>query len=63
MPSLNEFFNSQSKDVQDQRVERIDQERPCSKCELSVPFYNFNQATLEMYWTCSNGHETKHKLN
>ena len=63
MPNINEFFNSQNKDVQDQRIERIDQERPCSKCELSSPFYNFNQATLEMYWTCANGHETKHKFN
>lgn len=62
MPNLNEFFVSQPKDA-DQKVEKIDQERPCSKCELSAPFYNFNQATLEMYWTCSNGHETKHKLN
>ena len=63
MPNLNEFFASKTEESKDGRVERIEQERPCSKCELSVPFYNFNQATFEMYWTCSNGHETKHKLN
>lgn len=63
MPNLNEFFASKTEESKDSRVERIEQERPCSKCELSVPFYNFNQSTFEMYWTCSNGHETKHKIN
>ena len=63
MPDLNEFFASKSEEPKDSRVEKIDQERPCSKCDLSAPFYSFNQATLEMYWTCQNGHETKHKFN
>ena len=63
MPNINEFFTSNPKDIQDSRVERIDQARPCSKCNLSAPFYNFNQVTLEMYWVCPDGHETRHKIN
>jgi hypothetical protein len=63
MPNINEFFSSKVEEVTDNRVEKIDQSRPCSKCELTAPFYSFNQVTLEMYWTCSNGHETRHKLN
>jgi hypothetical protein len=63
MPKINEFFTSKPEDIQDGRVERIDQERPCSKCKLSSPFYNFNQVTLEMYWKCPDGHETRYKLN
>ena len=63
MPNINEFFSSKVEEVADNRVEKIDQSRPCSKCDLAAPFYSFNQVTLEMYWTCSNGHETRHKLN
>lgn len=63
MPDIHEFFTSKPKEIGDDRVERIEQVRPCSKCDLSAPFYNFNQVTLEMYWTCSNGHETRHKFN
>lgn len=63
MPDLNEFFAYKSQETRNSRVEKIDQERPCGKCDLSVPFYNFNQSTLEMYWTCSAGHETRYKLN
>jgi hypothetical protein len=63
MPNINEFFASKSEEVQDSRIEKIDQERPCSKCKLSSPSYHFNQVTLEMYWVCPDGHETKYKLN
>jgi hypothetical protein len=63
MPNINEFFNSKTENVLDSRIEKIDQSRPCSKCDLSAPHYSFNQATLEMYWKCPAGHETKHKFN
>ena len=63
MPNINEFFSSKTENVLDSRVEKIDQARPCSKCDLAAPYYNFNQSTLEMYWQCPNGHETKHKIN
>ncbi len=63
MPNINEFFTSKNNTNQDSRVEKIEQPRPCSKCDSSAQFYNFNQVTLEMYWTCSNGHETRHKFN
>ena len=63
MPNINEFFSSKTEESKDSRVEKIDQPRPCSKCELSSTYYNFNQSTLEMYWKCPAGHETKHKIN
>lgn len=63
MPNINEFFGSKTEEPLDSRVEKIEQQRLCSKCELYAPYYNFNQATLEMYWKCPSGHETKHKLN
>lgn len=63
MPRINEFFTSKPEDKQDNRVERIEQERPCSKCNLTSPSYNFNQATLELYWKCPAGHETRYKLS
>jgi hypothetical protein len=63
MPNIIEFFGSKTEESVDSRVEKIDQQRPCSKCELHAPYYSFNQVTLEMHWKCPSGHETKHKLN
>jgi hypothetical protein len=63
MPNINEFFTSKAEESIDNRVEKIEQQRPCSKCDLSAPYYSFNQVTLEMYWKCPSGHETKHKIN
>lgn len=64
MPNLNEFFESKIQDVPlDSNIEIIQQMRPCSKCDVFVDSYSFNHQTLEMFWKCVNGHETRHKLN
>ncbi len=62
MPNLNEFLGKPSieNDIINDRVETIEQMRPCSKCELYVDSYQFNSQTMEMYWKCKDGHETKH---
>lgn len=61
MPDLNEFLNKKTiEEVVDDRVETIDQKRPCSKCDLDVESYQFNNNTMEIYWKCSNGHETRY---
>ncbi len=64
MPNINEFLNkSISEDpALDDRVEVIKQMRPCSKCDLFVHEYYFNNQTLEMYWTCKDGHKTVHRV-
>lgn len=63
MPDLNEFFDKEDKLVlDDNRIEIIEQMRPCSVCDLFVPSYNFNNQTFEMYWKCANGHETRYKV-
>ncbi len=64
MPDLNEFLNK--KNVQevivDDRVETIEQKRPCSKCDLDADSYQFNSKTMEIYWKCSEGHETRYSV-
>ena len=63
MPNLNEFFDKKTPEVTlDNRVEIIEQMRPCSTCDLFVHEYYFNNKNMEMYWTCKNGHETRHKI-
>jgi hypothetical protein len=64
MPNINEFLNkSTNKNLPiDQRAELIEGLRPCSKCDLYVDSYYFNNQTMEMYWTCKDGHQTKHKV-
>ena len=64
MPNLNEFLNkpSTNSNPYDDRVEVIKQMRPCSKCDLFVHEYYFNNKTMEMFWQCKDGHETKYKV-
>lgn len=63
MPDINEFFNKKEKEIlTDDQVEIINQIRPCSKCDLFVHEYYFNNKTMEMYWTCINGHETRYQV-
>ncbi len=64
MPDLNEFLNKSTIDTVplDDRVEIIDQMRPCSKCDIYVDSYYFNSRTMEMYWKCKDGHETRYKV-
>ena len=64
MPNLNEFLNkSTADDVSiDNNGEVIEQMRPCSKCDLYVESYIFNSQTMEMRWTCKDGHETRYSV-
>jgi hypothetical protein len=64
MPNLNEFLNKPiaEEPVFDNRVESIENMRPCSKCDLYVDSYQFNNQTMEMYWKCKDGHETRYTV-
>jgi hypothetical protein len=64
MPNLDEFLNKPVTDevFVDGRVEDIQQMRPCSKCDLYVDTYQFNNQTMEMYWKCKDGHETRYSV-
>ncbi len=62
MPNINEFLGKPTikNDIVNDKVKTIQQMRPCSKCDLYVDSYQFNNETMEMYWKCKDGHETKH---
>jgi len=64
VPNLNEFLNKSTIETVplDGRVEVIQQMRPCSKCDLYVDAYQFNNQTMEMYWKCKDGHETRYSV-
>jgi len=64
MPNLNEFLSKSTIESVplDDRVEVIQQMRPCSKCDLYVDSYYFNNQIMEMYWKCKDGHETRYSV-
>jgi hypothetical protein len=63
MPNLNEFFDKKDSVENDEvGVEVIEQMRPCATCDLFVDSYKFNNQTLEMYWKCLNGHDTRYRV-
>jgi hypothetical protein len=61
---LNDFLNESTIETVplDENVEVIEQMRPCSKCDLYVDRYSFNKQTMEMFWTCKDGHDTKYTV-
>lgn len=64
MPNLNEFLNKSTVDsiAIDSDIKTIEQMRPCSRCDLYVESYKFNYTTMEMYWKCKDGHETRYQV-
>lgn len=64
MPNLDEFLSKSTIETVplDEMVEVIEQMRPCSKCDLYVDTYQFNNQTMEMYWKCKDGHETRYSV-
>lgn len=64
MPNLDEFLKKSTIETVplDEMVEVIEQMRPCSKCDLYVDTYQFNNQTMEMYWKCKDGHETRYSV-
>ena len=65
MPKINEFLTSKKIEkeiLKNNRIEKIEGDRPCTHCDLNVESYYFNQETFEMFWTCSDGHENKFKV-
>jgi len=64
VPNLDEFLKKSTIETVplDEMVEVIEQMRPCSKCDLYVDTYQFNNQTMEMYWKCKDGHETRYSV-
>jgi hypothetical protein len=65
MPNLKDIFDGKdfigTKEIPD-NTRVIDSMRPCSKCDLYVDSYLVDDTNLEMYWTCKDGHETRHRF-
>lgn len=64
MPNLNEFLNKKNQAKQDlnSTFEVLPGLRPCSKCDIDVDGGLWDPENLIMSWTCSDGHETVHKV-
>jgi len=61
MPNLNEFVNREQ--PQQPGLDKIDEPRPCAKCEQDAKFYYWNSAITEMTWTCPAGHPNSYRIN
>jgi hypothetical protein len=62
MPKINEFFNNKEHKQINSTFEELTGIRPCSSCELDVDGGWWDSENLIMKWTCSNGHETIHRV-
>lgn len=62
MPNLNEFLKKQERKEINSTFESFTGIRPCSKCDLDVDGGWWDPDNLIMKWTCSEGHETVHRI-
>lgn len=62
MPNLNEFLNKKKHTDINSTFEILSGVRPCSKCDIDVDSGWWDPDNLIMKWTCSDGHETIHRL-
>ena len=62
MPDLNEFLKKENKEEINSTFEHLPGLRPCSKCDIDVDGGLWDAENLIMKWTCSNGHETIHRI-
>lgn len=62
MPDLNEFLNKQGPKSMNSTFEILNGTRPCSKCDIDVDGGWWDPDNLIMKWTCSDGHETIHRV-
>lgn len=60
MPNLNEFIGDKPTPP---GLERIDEPRPCSKCDKDSNFYYWNKSSTEMTWVCPDGHKNSYRIN
>ena len=64
MPNINEFLSAPKPEVMlKAELEKIEGIKPCSKCNKDADFAYWDAATLELSWTCPDGHENKFKVN
>lgn len=62
MPNLNEFLNKKEQKEINSTFEILTGVRPCSKCDIDVDGGWWDPDNLIMKWTCSDGHETIHRV-
>ena len=62
MPNLNEFLNKKKNKEINSTFETLTGVRPCSKCDIDVDGGWWDPDNLIMKWTCSDGHETIHRV-
>lgn len=61
MPNLNEFLKGKEENS-DSTFEPLPGIKPCSECDINVDGGLWDPENLIMKWTCSQGHETIHRV-
>ena len=61
MPNLNEFINPEP--VVQPDLEKFNGAKPCKQCDKDSSEYFWNPASLEMTWTCPEGHKNSYRIN
>ncbi len=62
MPNLNEFLKKEEPKEINSTFEDLPGIKPCSKCNIDVDGGLWDPENLIMKWTCSEGHETIHRV-
>jgi hypothetical protein len=63
MPKLSEFIGPKPTHVQNENLEKVIGEKPCSKCDKDAGESYWDPTTLILSWTCPDGHQNTFKVN
>jgi hypothetical protein len=62
VPNLNEFLKKEEPKEINSTFEDLPGIKPCSRCNIDVDGGLWDPENLIMKWTCSEGHETIHRV-
>lgn len=61
MPNINEFFHKPER-LATTELQAISGVKPCSKCDKNAHEGFWDPVTMQLSWTCPDGHQTIHQV-
>jgi hypothetical protein len=61
MPNFDEFFSKPEK-LSKPELKSLSGMKPCSKCDKDAEEGFWDPLTMQLQWTCPDGHQTIHQV-
>jgi hypothetical protein len=62
MPNIDEFFKKESDVKIPVNAQKIEGQKPCSKCDKDTTEAWWDPDQMLLFWTCPDGHRNEHRV-